>query len=148
MYTCRHPSIHWDHTLQSIGAAKSVSWDIHPSIGTILCAEHWCYLTVSWAIGHNPGQVATPTQDTRMAQSSQQAKLVLIFPTSEGWQAESTPPGFNSTTEQDLNSGPSDSKPTTLTIKPTPGVHMQTETRQQGTFLLTRGKHSHPPCGK
>ena len=28
---------------------------------------------VSWAVGHNPGQVATPTQDTQMAQSSQYA---------------------------------------------------------------------------
>jgi len=28
---------------------------------------------VSWSIGHNPGMVATPMQDTRMARSSQQA---------------------------------------------------------------------------
>ena len=28
---------------------------------------------VSWAIGHNPGRVATLTQDILMAQSSQQA---------------------------------------------------------------------------
>jgi len=27
----------------------------------------------SWAIGHNPGRVATPTQDTQIAQSFQQA---------------------------------------------------------------------------
>ena len=31
-------------------------------------------------------------------------------------------PGINSTAEQDLNSGPEDSKPTTLTIKPTLGI--------------------------
>ena len=39
------------YSVQSVGAAKAVSW----------------------AIGHNPGWVATSTQDTRMAQSSQQA---------------------------------------------------------------------------
>ena len=39
------------YSVQGVGAAKAVSW----------------------AIGHNPGQVATPTQDTRMAQSSRQA---------------------------------------------------------------------------
>ena len=62
--------------------------------------------TVCFAIGHNPGWDATPTQDT--------SKLALIFPTSEGWQAESTPPGINSTAEQDLNFGFQDPKPTTL----------------------------------
>ena len=30
---------------------------------------------VSWAIGHNPGWVATSTQNTQMAQSSQQAGI-------------------------------------------------------------------------
>jgi len=69
---------------------------------------------VSLAIGHNPGRVATPIQYTSM--------LALILPTSEGCQAELTLPGINSTAEQDLNSGPWDSKPTTLTIKPTPGM--------------------------
>ena len=51
-----HPSIHplGPYSLQSVGAAKAVSW----------------------AIEHNPGQVATLTQDT--------SKLVLILPTSEG----------------------------------------------------------------
>ena len=63
---------------------------------------------VSLAIGHNPGRVATPTQDTR--------NLVLILPTSEGWQAESTPPGINSTAD------PKDPKPTTWNIKPTQEV--------------------------
>ena len=67
---------------------------------------------VSLAIGHNPGWVATPTQYTSM--------LALILPTSERWQAELTPPGIDSTAERDLNSGPLDPKPTTLTIKPTP----------------------------
>ena len=52
---------------------------------------------VSLAIGHNPGWVATLTQYTSM--------LALILPTSEGWQAESTPLGINSTAEWDLNSG-------------------------------------------
>ena len=52
---------------------------------------------VSLAIKHNPGQVATPTQDN--------SKLALILPTLEGWQAESTPSGINSTAKEDLNSG-------------------------------------------
>ena len=52
---------------------------------------------LSLAFGHNPRQVATPTQYTSM--------LALILPTSQGWQAESTPPGINSTAEWDLNSG-------------------------------------------
>ena len=68
-----HPS--GPYSVQSVGAAKAVSL----------------------AIGHNPGWIAAPTQDT--------SKLTLILPTSEGWQAESTPPGINSTAEQDLNSG-------------------------------------------
>ena len=62
------------YSVQSIGAAEAASL----------------------AIGHNPGQVATPTQYTSM--------LALIVPTSEGRQAESIPPGFNSTAEWDLNS--------------------------------------------
>ena len=47
------PSIHplGPHSVQRVGAAEAVSW----------------------AIGHNPGWVAIPTQDTQMAQSSQQA---------------------------------------------------------------------------
>ena len=80
--------------MQSIGAAKAVSL----------------------AIGYYPGWVATPTQDTSM--------LALILSTSEGRQAESTPPGINSTAEGDLKSGSYDLKPTTLTIKPTPGIHV------------------------
>ena len=80
------------YSVQSVGAAKAVSS----------------------AIGPNPGRVATPTQYTSM--------LALILPTSEGLQAELTPPGINSTAEWDLNSGPQDLKPTTLTIKPTPGI--------------------------
>ena len=69
---------------------------IHPSgpfsVQSVGAAE-----AVSWAVGYNPGQVATPTQDT--------SKLALILPTSERRQAESTPPGINSTAEGDLNSG-------------------------------------------
>ena len=45
---------------------------IHPwgpySVQSIGAAE-----AVSWAIGHNPGWITTLTQDTQMAQSSQQA---------------------------------------------------------------------------
>jgi len=69
---------------------------------------------VSWAIGHNPGRVATPTQDTSV--------LALILSTLEGWQAESTPPGIDSTAEWDLKSGSYDPKPATLTIMPTRGI--------------------------
>ena len=69
---------------------------IHPfgpySVQSVGAAE-----TVSLAIGHNPGRVTTPTQYTSM--------LALILPTSEGWQAESTPPSINSTAEWDLNPG-------------------------------------------
>ena len=51
-----NPSIHplEPYSLQSVGAASAVSL----------------------AIGHNPGRIATPTQDT--------SKLALILPTSEG----------------------------------------------------------------
>ena len=89
------PSIHpWGpYSVQSVGTAKAVSL----------------------VIGHNPGQVATPTQVT--------SKLALILSTSEGWRAESTPPGINYTAEGDLNSGSEDPKPTTLTMKPTPGIN-------------------------
>ena len=50
---------------------------------------------VSMAIGHNPGRVATPTQDS--------SKLALTLLTTEGRQAESTPPGINSTAQHDFN---------------------------------------------
>ena len=53
---------------------------------------------VSLAVGYNLGRVATPTQDTS-------SKLALILLTSEGWQAESAPPGINSKAKGDLNSG-------------------------------------------
>ena len=46
-----HPNPPGPYSVQSISAAK----------------------VVSWAIGHNPGWVTTPTQETQMAQSSQQA---------------------------------------------------------------------------
>ena len=51
-------------------------------------------------------------------------KLVLILLTSEGWQAESTPPGINSTADKDLKSELEEPKPATLTMKPTPGRHI------------------------
>jgi len=86
---------------------------IHPlgpySVQSIGAAE-----AVSLAIGHNPRQVTTPTQDT--------SKMALILPTSAGWLAELTPPGINSTAEWDFNSGSSDPKPITQTIKPAPGI--------------------------
>ena len=96
-----HPS--GPYSVQSVGAAK----------------------VVSLAIGHNSGQVTTPTQDTSM--------LALFLPTSEGWQAESTPPGVYSTAKWDLNlriqgsqAHSKNPKPTTLTIKPTPGIIFNT----------------------
>jgi len=46
-----NPSIHWD----------------------ILCEDRWCCLSSLLDIWPNPGQVATPTQDT--------SKLALILPT-------------------------------------------------------------------
>ena len=50
-FTSSNPNPLGPYSVQSIGAAETVSWDI----------------------GYNPGRVATPTQDTQMAQSSQQA---------------------------------------------------------------------------
>ena len=46
---CFHPSA--PHSVSNIGAAEAFSW----------------------ALGHNPGHVTTPTKDTQMSQSSQQA---------------------------------------------------------------------------
>ena len=80
------------YSVQSVGAAEAVSLDI----------------------GYNTGRIATPTKDT--------SKLAHMLLTSEGWQAESTSPGINSKAKWDLNSGSEDPKPTTQTIKPTPGV--------------------------
>ena len=48
--------------------------------------------------------------------------MALILLASEGWQAESTPPGINSREKWELNSGSSDPKPTTPTINPTQGI--------------------------
>ena len=105
-YPFIHPSIHplGPCSVQSVGAA----------------------FAVSLAIGHNPGWVATPTQYTSM--------LALILLTTEGWQSELTPPGINSTAVCYLNSGSKDPKPTTLTIKPTPGI------------LYPRGLLKYPWC--
>ena len=57
-----HPSIHSSgpYSVQSVGAAEAVSW----------------------AIGYNPGWVATPTQDIEWLNHPN--KLVLILPTAEG----------------------------------------------------------------
>ena len=48
------------------------SWNIHP-LGPYSVQRVGAADAVSCAIGHNPGQVATLTQDTQMAQSSQHA---------------------------------------------------------------------------
>ena len=102
-----HPSIHWDHTLCRALVLRQQSpwlWDtilarlfIHP-LGPYSVQSVGAASAVSLAIRHNLGWVATPTWDT--------SKLALFLPTLEGWQVELTPPGINSTGEQDLNSGP------------------------------------------
>ena len=74
--------------MQSLGAAKAVSL----------------------AVGHNPGRVATPTQDTSQHAGTHFAYLGRMTGR------------VNPTAERDLNSGPYDPKPTTLTIKQTPGI--------------------------
>ena len=57
----------------SFGAFVDLISSMRPSIGTILCIEHWYAKAVSWTIGYNLEQVTTLTQETKMAQSSQQA---------------------------------------------------------------------------
>ena len=85
-----------------------------PSIGTILCAERWCCL--SRLLGYQAQFWTGRHSDTVYQHAG------THLPTSEGWQAELTPPGINSTAEWGLNSGSEDPKLTTLTIKPTPGT--------------------------
>ena len=46
--------------------------DIHP-LGLYSAQSISVAKSVSWAVEHNPEWVTTPTQDTRIAQSSQQA---------------------------------------------------------------------------
>ena len=48
---------------------------IHP-LGPFSVQSFGSAYAVTWVIGHNPGRVATPTQETN--------KLALILPTSEG----------------------------------------------------------------
>jgi len=74
---------------------------------------------VSWAIGHNPGRVATPTQDTQAAQSSQQAGTYFAdLRRMVGWV---NPTWYEFNGQEDLNSGRDDLKPATLTVQQTPG---------------------------
>ena len=78
-------------------------------------------------------------------------RLVLISPTSEGWQAESTPLGVNSMPDRGSNSGPEDPKPATLTTKPVPSlpeshVHLRLincndHFKAVSTFLLSARLH-------
>ena len=99
---------------------------IHP-LGPYFVQSVGAAEAVSLAIGHNPGRVATPTQDTSI--------LALILPTLEGWQAESTLPGVNSTTQQDH-------KPSNVPMKPTSG---RCE-RMLGWFyqkVCKKGRNSH-----
>ena len=52
---------------------KAYGWNIHHPLGPYSAQSVGAAEAVSWAIGHNPGRVATPVQDIQMAQSSQQA---------------------------------------------------------------------------
>ena len=97
-------------------------------IGTILCAEHWCclssllgYWTQSWTGRHSvTGYQQAGTHFADLGRITGR---------------ESTPPGINSTAEWDLNSWSSDPKPTTLTIKPTLGIHLEWRARRQRIFI-------------
>ena len=92
-----NPSIHWDHTLcKALVLPKQSPW----LLGTILDGSPLRHRAVHFF-----------------------SETALILPSSEGWQAESTPPGNNSTAKGGVELrilGFSDLKPTTLTIKPTP----------------------------
>ena len=86
---------HWANWAErSSNSANSSSrlipcWgSIHP-LGSYSMQSVGAAWAVSLGIGHNPGRVTTPTQDT--------SKMALILPTSEGWQAESNSPDINST---------------------------------------------------
>ena len=89
----------WDHTLCRASVLPKQSTRL---LGTFLDGSPLQRRALKWLNNHS--------------------KQVLIVPTSEGRQAESTLPGINSTAEWDLNSGSKDPKPTTRTIKPTPGI--------------------------
>ena len=65
-------SIHWDHTLCRAWMLPKQSPGL---LGTILNRS--------------------PLQHRKLKWPNHPRKLVLILPTSEGWQAESTPPGIN-----------------------------------------------------
>ena len=86
--------IHWDHTQCRALVLPKQSPGL---LGTILDVSSLWRRILKWL--NHP------------------SKLVLILLTTEGWQAESTSSGINSTAEWDLNSGPKDPEPTTLTIK-------------------------------
>ena len=80
-----HP-FHWDHTLYRASSAADA---------------------VSWAIGHNPAQVTTPTQDTLSNGSIIPAQAGTHFFKPQKDDRLSQPrPGINSTARQDSNSGP------------------------------------------
>ena len=66
-------------SLAQCPCTQAMSERIHPSIhpsGLYSMQSGGAAEAVSLAIGHNPGWVTTPTQDT--------SKMVLILPTSEG----------------------------------------------------------------
>ena len=67
---------------------------IHPSIGTILCTERQCCR--SSLLGYRVQSLTGDHSNTGYSNGSiTPNKLVLILPTSAGWQTESTPPGIN-----------------------------------------------------
>ena len=89
-----HPSIHWDHTLCRALVLPKQSPLL---LGTILDGSTLCHrIPANWNL------FCQPLRNDR----------------------QSTPPGINSTAEWYLNSGPSDPKPTTQTMKPTPGFYL------------------------
>ena len=91
-------SIHWDHTLCRALVLPKQSPGL---LGTILDGSSLRHRILEWL--NHP------------------SKLGLILPTSEGWQAESTPPGINSNGPAGFELRTRGSQAATLTTEPTPG---------------------------
>ena len=88
------PSIHWDHTPYR---ASVLPKQFPGLLGTILDGS---LLQQSTRLNH--GKLLKWLKMLKWL--NHPSKLVLVLPTSEVGQAESTPPGINSTAKQDLNS--------------------------------------------
>ena len=118
----RRRILEWlDHPSKLALILPTSEGSIHPlvpsSVESVGAAE-----AVSWAIGHNPGRVATPTQDTRMAQSSPASWHSFCRPRKDDRLSQPHLVLIQQPSGVFFNSGLQDPKPATLTIKPTPGI--------------------------